>query len=185
MQSSFSQSSSLAASGNNGGDGSTVAVVIDGSKGEGGGQILRNSISYAGILQKELRVHHIRAGRSKPGLRAQHATCLQLAAQVCGGTIQGNTVGSSDIDYIPSHSFDNDNDDNRTEHTLTGDIGTAGKYRSEAAVSPRLACSNTYVPFRIHLSADASCLALCLTGYESPNKDGVEGRHQRFHGATV
>jgi RNA 3'-terminal phosphate cyclase (ATP) len=77
-------------------------ICIDGSKGEGGGQIIRNAITYAVILQKELIIINIRSKRSKPGLQAQHVTCIQLATSIHpGGTIIGNTIQSSQIHYIP------------------------------------------------------------------------------------
>lgn len=100
---------------------STEFIVVDGSKGEGGGQILRNSISYAAILRQRLRIHNVRAGRSNPGLRAQHLTGLQLVASIYGGTLKGDSIGSTEIEYEPAS--------NSTEpagRTLTADIGTAG-----------------------------------------------------------
>ncbi|OEU10783.1 RNA 3'-terminal phosphate cyclase, partial [Fragilariopsis cylindrus CCMP1102] len=55
---------------------------IDGSYGEGGGQVIRNAISYATILGKNIYIQNIRATRSNPGLRAQHLTGLQLCAAI-------------------------------------------------------------------------------------------------------
>jgi RNA 3'-terminal phosphate cyclase (ATP) len=62
-------------------------IVLDGSHGEGGGQILRNAISYAALLERNIKVVNIRAGRSKPGLQAQHLTAIRLVAQACGGRL--------------------------------------------------------------------------------------------------
>jgi RNA 3'-terminal phosphate cyclase len=57
-------------------------AVLDGSDGEGGGQILRLGMSLASILQVPLTIHSIRANRPKPGLRPQHVQCLSVVSQV-------------------------------------------------------------------------------------------------------
>jgi len=49
--------------------------IIDGSQGEGGGQVLRISSALSAILGLPIKINNIRAGRSKPGLRPQHLTC--------------------------------------------------------------------------------------------------------------
>ena len=54
-------------------------VRIDGSLGEGGGQVLRTSLSLAAITGHELELVKIRAGREKPGLKRQHLTCVKAA----------------------------------------------------------------------------------------------------------
>lgn len=56
-------------------------MIIDGSYGEGGGQILRTSLSLAAITGKSLQINRIRAGREKPGLAAQHLTRFVLLRQ--------------------------------------------------------------------------------------------------------
>jgi len=76
-------------------------VEIDGSFGEGGGQILRTSAALAVAAGKVLRVGNIRAGRPKPGLRPQHVTALTALAKVCGGELTGATVGSRAIKLRP------------------------------------------------------------------------------------
>ena len=70
---------------------------------EGGGQILRNAAALAAITAMPIKVTNIRAGRSKPGLRAQHLAGLQLVAEVCQGKLTGGTIGSQQISLRPQH----------------------------------------------------------------------------------
>jgi len=62
---------------------------IDGSYGEGCGQILRTSLSLAAITGRSLRIERIRAGCQKPGLAAQHLTAVRAAAAICQAKVYG------------------------------------------------------------------------------------------------
>jgi RNA 3'-terminal phosphate cyclase (ATP) len=76
-------------------------LTIDGSHGEGGGQVLRTSLSLSALLGRDLRIVNIRAGRSKPGLAAQHLTSARAAAAVCGASLEGDRIGSMEIEFRP------------------------------------------------------------------------------------
>src|SRR5688572_32762228 len=76
-------------------------VEIDGSFGEGGGQILRTSLALSMITGRPFVMHSIRANRGTPGLRRQHATAVRAAARVCGGSAVGDEVGSSELQFYP------------------------------------------------------------------------------------
>jgi RNA 3'-terminal phosphate cyclase (ATP) len=77
------------------------ALVIDGSHGEGGGQILRTSLSLSAITGRPIRIEKIRAGRKKPGLAAQHLTGVRAAAAVCGARVSGDQLGSQTLTFRP------------------------------------------------------------------------------------
>ncbi|MGZ5056745.1 MAG: RNA 3'-terminal phosphate cyclase, partial [Methylobacter sp.] len=72
----------------------TNFLVIDGSYGEGGGQILRSSLSLAAITGRSVRIEKLRANRKKPGLAAQHLTSVRAAAMLCDATLEGAELGS-------------------------------------------------------------------------------------------
>jgi len=76
-------------------------IHIDGSHGEGGGQVLRTSLSLAMLLGRELTIDRIRAGRPKPGLAAQHVTSVLAAARVCGARVEGADIGSQSLRFTP------------------------------------------------------------------------------------
>jgi len=77
-------------------------LVIDGSYGEGGGQVLRSAVSLAAVLGRPLRVESIRSGRSKPGLRPQHLTAVRAAAAVCQAELEGDALGSLTLTFVPA-----------------------------------------------------------------------------------
>lgn len=74
---------------------------IDGSQGEGGGQVLRTSLSLAMLSGRPVRLHGIRAGRRKPGLMRQHLTCVLAAARVCAAQVEGAAIGSTSLEFRP------------------------------------------------------------------------------------
>lgn len=76
-------------------------IEIDGSFGEGGGQILRSSLALSMVTSTPVRIRNIRAGRSKPGLMRQHLTAVQAAAHICGARVSGDAIGSKDVIFEP------------------------------------------------------------------------------------
>lgn len=83
---------------------SSGTVRIDGSYGEGGGQIIRTCLSLAALTGRAFEVVNVRAGRPKPGLQAQHLTAVQSTAQICGAHAEGAHIGSSSFLFAPQHS---------------------------------------------------------------------------------
>ena len=76
-------------------------MEIDGSVGEGGGQILRTSLALSMCTGQPFTLARIRARRAKPGLIRQHLTCVQAAAAVSGAAVQGAALGSGTLVFEP------------------------------------------------------------------------------------
>ncbi|CAN7339646.1 RNA 3'-terminal phosphate cyclase [Acidovorax sp. LjRoot38] len=76
-------------------------LTLDGSTGEGGGQILRTGLALAMVTGRPLHITRIRAGRPKPGLMHQHLACVQAAVAVCGGDAEGAELGSQTLLFTP------------------------------------------------------------------------------------
>ncbi len=76
-------------------------IIINGSYGEGGGQILRSSLALSMITGQAIEIRNIRCGRPKPGLRPQHLTCVKAAASVCGARLEGAELSSPRLIFIP------------------------------------------------------------------------------------
>src|SRR5262245_33141599 len=77
------------------------AIDIDGSQGEGGGQIIRSSLALALVTGRCVTIDRIRAGRAKPGLMHQHLTAVNAAVEICGGSVTGAAIGSRAITFEP------------------------------------------------------------------------------------
>ena len=92
-------------------------IEIDGSYGEGGGQILRTGLAYSAILNRPIKIGRIRAGRRNPGLQPQHLKSIEALAKITKARTDGVKIGSDAITFIP-------------EEIVPGhyefDIGTAG-----------------------------------------------------------
>jgi RNA 3'-terminal phosphate cyclase (ATP) len=76
-------------------------ITIDGSYGEGGGQVLRTSLTLSILTGQAARIENIRAGRPKPGLAAQHLTAVRAAAAICDATVGGDRIGSQSLIFEP------------------------------------------------------------------------------------
>lgn len=76
-------------------------ITIDGSKGEGGGQVLRYSAALSLITGEPFTITNIRGGREKPGMMRQHVTSIEAAAAIGGAEASGLAVGSSEITFRP------------------------------------------------------------------------------------
>ena len=77
-------------------------LTIDGSMGEGGGQVLRSSLSLSLVTRRPFRIERIRAGRRKPGLLRQHLTAVLAAAEVGRAEVEGAEIGSQSLSFHPA-----------------------------------------------------------------------------------
>jgi RNA 3'-terminal phosphate cyclase (ATP) len=94
-----------------------LPIEIDGSRGEGGGQILRTSLALAIITGRKLRMRRIRAGRKRPGLQRQHLACVEAATRLCGAATNNPDVDAQELVFAPGTEWASE---------LAIDIGTAG-----------------------------------------------------------
>jgi RNA 3'-terminal phosphate cyclase (ATP) len=92
-------------------------VPLDGSQGEGGGQILRTALALSAATGQGFRVERIRAKRVRPGLRPQHLAAVRAAAIACGAEVHGAFDGSPDLRFLPGRV---------SAGAFQFDIGTAG-----------------------------------------------------------
>ncbi|HIH30186.1 TPA: RNA 3'-phosphate cyclase [Candidatus Micrarchaeota archaeon] len=92
-------------------------LEIDGSAGEGGGQVLRTALSVACVRKEKVRIYNIRAGRESGGLKAQHLGVCQLLANITDAKMQGAALGSKEIIFEPGEISGGE---------YNFDIGTAG-----------------------------------------------------------
>jgi RNA 3'-terminal phosphate cyclase (ATP) len=76
-------------------------ITVDGSMGEGGGQMLRASLALSMALGKPFQMTHIRAKRPKPGMKRQHLTCVSAAKAICNAAVTGDEINSTELSFIP------------------------------------------------------------------------------------
>jgi RNA 3'-terminal phosphate cyclase (ATP) len=93
-------------------------IEIDGAHGEGGGQLLRTALSLAAVTGRAMRIEHIRARRSRPGLRAQHLAAVRAVAEICDARTDGAALDSRSLYFGPRQS--------PQPGQYQWDIGTAG-----------------------------------------------------------
>ena len=92
-------------------------IALDGSQGEGGGQILRSALALSLVTGTPFRIDNIRAGRPRPGLMRQHLTAVEAAAAVGGAETSGAAIGSRSLTFEPAGVRAGD---------YTFSVGTAG-----------------------------------------------------------
>ena len=93
------------------------AITIDGSYGEGGGQIIRSGVALSALTLNEVIINNIRAGRPKPGLKRQHIAGIELVGKLVDAEISGLDIGSKQLIFTPNK---------RKSGYFEYDIGTAG-----------------------------------------------------------
>lgn len=118
-------------------------VELDGSSGEGGGQILRSALALSIVTGRPCRVENLRAGREKPGLQPQHLMAVQAAAAICDAAVDGAHLHSRSLTFHPGPVQPGD---------YRFDVGTAG--------SAPLVVQTVYLP----LARAATASTLTLTG---------------------
>jgi len=92
-------------------------LKIDGSYGEGGGQIIRTAVTLSSITGIPIEIENIRKGRDVSGLRPQHVTGVKILAKICNSKVDGLHVGSTALRFFPSKI---------NNATLKENVGTAG-----------------------------------------------------------
>ena len=94
-------------------------LEIDGSFGEGGGQIVRTAVTLSCITKQPIIIENIRKNRKVPGLKPQHLTAIRVLQKICDANVEGAKIGSTSFKFIPHKVKD-------VTATLKEDVGTAG-----------------------------------------------------------
>ena len=95
----------------------SMYTSVDGSRGEGGGQVIRTALALSCITGKSVSIRNIRHKRRVRGLRPQHVTAARILGRMCDGSINGDSVGSDTLEFTPGSMRDS---------TISVDVGTAG-----------------------------------------------------------
>lgn len=95
-------------------------ITIDGSQGEGGGQVLRTALASSVVTGQGFVLENVRAGRARPGLLRQHLTSLRAAAEICGALTEGAELGSGRVVFEPGPAVAGD------YRFAVGSAGSAG-----------------------------------------------------------
>ncbi|HET8798979.1 MAG TPA: RNA 3'-terminal phosphate cyclase [Thermoanaerobaculia bacterium] len=135
-------------------------IVLDGSQGEGGGQVLRTALALSIITGRPFRIENIRAKREKPGLLRQHLTAVQAAAQVGEASVDGAELGARSLAFVPTGVRAGD---------YRFSIGTAG--------STTLVLQTVLVPL---LLADAPSTLVIEGGTHNPSAPPFEFLERAF-----
>ena len=117
-------------------------LELDGSYGEGGGQILRTAVSLSTLTKKPIKIKKIRANRPNPGIKPQHYISIQAIKELCGAETKGLEIGSSELTFKPG---------NFKGGEYKFDIGTAGSI-TLAYQAIILASLKTETPVSIRLN---------------------------------
>ncbi len=94
-----------------------IFLEIDGSFGEGGGQIVRTAITLSCIMNQPIIIENIRKNRKNPGLKPQHLTSLKILKKICNGDLDQLKIGDTSLKFVPNDV---------QSCTLKEDVGTAG-----------------------------------------------------------
>jgi RNA 3'-terminal phosphate cyclase (ATP) len=113
-------------------------IIIDGARGEGGGQILRSALSLSICTGQPFHIKNIRAGRAKPGLMRQHLTCVEAAVAISNAKAVGATIGSTELQFTP--------DTLRPEGSQSGICGGAYNFAIGSAGSVMLVLQTILPP---------------------------------------
>lgn len=125
-----------------------VLLEIDGSKGEGGGQMVRTSVAMSVLTGKDVHLTRIRENRPTNGLSRQHCAAIGAVAEMTGSKTFGNTPGSRELTFRPGKNM---------KYQISTDVGTAGSV-SLVLQAMLLAGSKTDKPLKIDITGGTNVM---------------------------